>query len=234
MVMGNRQRSSAVWSILAAGAFSLASSPATATLEVTTAPTITGGSTRAVLDTATGLQWLTPQVTMGMSFAGVMAAGFASLNYRYATANELVALVGGAGFNTSPLIEALGTRYTSTDNADLNSLRALIGMLGNTTGDPFPITSNSYSNLLIYGILADTSPINGQLGGGSHYMATLDASGAATSIFIPGASFPTSDGNVGSFLVRDAAAVPEMGTYWLFSAGLLLLGLRRNIWRKSV
>lgn len=220
MIRGAGHRLDKLARVLAVTATLAAPLQTHAALQQTTAPTLGGGSARAVLDTETGLQWLTPQATMGRSFEQVSASGLFGLGYRYASAAELGSLLGHAGFDTAPLMQNFGVRYSTGDPTDGQALRALVGLLGNTTGQAEPIPSNAYSNLLIYGILADTSPVDGFLYGGSHYMATLNATDVVVSVFIPGASFPTSDGNVGSFLVQQ---VPEPGTFGMLGAGLLAL-----------
>lgn len=207
------------------GALLAAPMHAHADLQQTLAPVVGGGTAQGVLDTDTGLQWLTPQATMGLSYAQVSGSSLTGLGYRYATAQDLVGLLGHAGFNTTPLTMTEGQQQSSGDPSDLQALRALVGLLGNTTGHADPIPSNAYSNILIYGILADTSPADGYLYAGAHYMATLDATTPSALVNIPGARFPTSDANVGSFLVRE---VPEPGTLGMLLAGLLTLcGARR-------
>lgn len=182
-----------------------------------TAPTV-NGTASSVLDTDTGLEWLTPQVTKGLSFAAVAAGGYLSNRYRYATSSELVGLLGHSGYNTAPLmLDPRGGNWSRLES-DITSLGSLISMLGATAG-----------SAKIYGILADLQSTYGDQAL-DHSLATLFTTSAPNSyVLAVGPASPTSDFDTGSFLVRQISPVPEPTVVGMFTAGLLLLsGIARS------
>jgi hypothetical protein len=185
----------------------LVSMPAQATLQQITAPALGGTTASAVFDTSTNLQWLTPQVTRGLSFAGVAGIGYFALGYRYATSDELIALLGASGYDTSPLLADPTVGHWAVSESDTSAINNLISMLGATA-----------STTIIYGMLADIKPSASDPARG-HALATL----SGPYVLVLGPAFPTSDYDTGSFLVRELAPVPEPGTAALFAVGLLLV-----------
>lgn len=213
---------------LALGAAALAPMAADAALQQGTAPTVGGGTAQAVLDTASGLQWLTPRATMGLSYTQVIAADYASLGYRHASSGELLGLLGHAGFDLARLVPNLQWPYTSLAPSDMAAMAELVALLGATHVPMLPTGSNPYGDQYVYGILSDVDPVvaNPDMG---HRLSTLAIAGWGAYVVMPGRAFPTADGNAGSFLVRTVTAVPESGTLGMLAAGLLVVaaGVRR-------
>lgn len=202
-------------------AATLAAKPALAELRQTTAPTVSGATFRAVVDTTSGLEWLSPQATNGLSYVEVAQAGYFGLGYRFATSADLLGLLQSAGITSTGVIFSPvggGTQEAA------DSLRGLIRALGDTTGRTEPLASNADSNLIIFGFLEDTAPLGLYSPDQGHTVATLRADYPFYIVNVPGQAQTAGQLGVGSFLVRQVSAVPEAGTQVLMVAGLLLLG----------
>ncbi len=158
------------------------------------------GANSITLDTSTNLEWLDLTVSQNMSTAAVSAAltpGGVFAGFRYATNADLCGLV-TPYFGKSTCGEVFGF-----NPLDFGKAQTFIGLVGATAGD-------STRGLL------NPDPVNGQIFGALFFTrpAFSEADADLQAVTYPRAAFA----NEGSWLVREAATVPE-------PSGLLLMGL---------
>ncbi|MEK8052186.1 PEP-CTERM sorting domain-containing protein [Ideonella sp. DXS22W] len=200
------------------GAFS-----ANAALVTTTASTSTGLSVAALQDTDTGLTWLTPTATLGMTFAQAASGVWAQSGFRHATGAEFLALLGHAGIDpalgTTPPLPYLSVTFSGSQ---AQAVRELIGTLGATNIVAPPSAGNPFGQQDLYAVLADhgsrgvgTAPGNSEV-----YLSGFSA-GAVVRV----TDYTWADGNadayVGHLLV--SAPVPEPASWAMLMAGALVL-----------
>lgn len=161
------------------------------------------GNTSLTLDTNTSLEWLDMAYTTGKSFNDVQArlnsdlAGFRVANYY-----EVEELLHNAGINY------IG--YAPKDVGEGANMATLLNLLGRT---------EAFSLVGMFEVGGFTQP------GHPLWRFSLLSDGVTTTTYTEG---PFQDhyfaGYVGTFLVRDVAAIPEPETYGMFLAGLGLIG----------
>jgi hypothetical protein len=189
------------------------------------------GASSVVLDTTTGLYWLKPTETVGLTFSTVQAdiAAGQTGNFSYASASQVQALLSDAGITDF----SNGVSAPSYAGAS-----AIISALGQTSGGPFTNGSYNGSYAQVAGLYA---------GNNEAYTIAyqLNASGAFGCASVDCAE--TTVGNVpgnsirpyGSWLVATSLdsgnappPVPIPASVWLMLSALAGLGLlprRRGI-----
>ncbi|MDB5365616.1 MAG: hypothetical protein JWM77_1543 [Rhodospirillales bacterium] len=165
------------------------------------------GPRTIVLDTATGLNWLTPRVSQNMSTDAViaaMAAGQPFEGWRYPSLSEFCGLTTDAGL--SPPCWGM--------SPDPTNLLVFIDLFGPTVPAP---------NIII-GLFAP-EPENQIIRGAIFYgdQLGMDVQG----VFFPRAGFA----NEGTFLVQNA--IPEPADLLLLATALALLALARRAAREA-
>lgn len=161
------------------------------------------GNTSLTLDTNTSLEWLDMAYTAGRSFNDVQARLSSDLaGFRRANFYEVEELLHNAGINY------IG--YAPKDVGEGANMATLLNLLGRT--EAFSLVG-MFDGLNVY---PQGRPL---------WRFSLLSDGVSTTSYIEG---PFQDhyfaGYVGTFLVRDVAAIPEPETYVMFLAGLGLVG----------
>ncbi len=169
-----------------------------------------------VFDCATGLEWLSPVATRGLSINTVLSeiAGGSLTGWRYATADETTQMFFNAGAT-----EVYPNGYNSYANA--SAAVSLLSMLGTTSTTPDSV--NWYS---IQGFLANSN--NDGYGGAwvEHYYG-WDIFGAVSGT----ENLDVGHSYAGSWLVHttQTTATPVPAAVWLFGSGLAgLVATRRK------
>lgn len=158
-------------------------------------------------DTSTNLEWLDLSVSRNMSTAEVAAAlapGGTFAGFRYARLDELCNLV-TPYFGKAACGEVFGF-----NPLDFGKAQTFVNLFGPTLG-----SGNSLVGLL------NPDPVNDQIFGAAFFTrpGLLEADADLQALNFPRAAFP----NEGSWLIREAAAVPEPSA--LLLVGLALLGM---------
>lgn len=162
------------------------------------------GNNSLTLDTATSLEWLDMAYTVGRSFNDVQARLNQDLaGFRIANNEEVSELLRNAGI--------VLTGYQPKDVGEAANMETLLNLLGRT--DSFYVVGmfdHVGGNVILghqywlFGLLSDRVSTTSYIGGPlqDHYSTNY----------------------AGTFLVRDAAAIPEPGTVSMMLAGLGLVG----------
>lgn len=189
------------------------------------------GASSVVLDTSTGLYWVKPSETLGLTFSAVQANIAAGLtgSFSYASASQVQALFSDAGITDF----SNGVSASSYAGAS-----AIISAFGETSGGPFTNGSYNGSYTQVAGLYAGNNEaytIAYQLNAsGAFGCASVDC--AETTVGnVPGNSVrPYGSWLVGTSLDSGSAPppVPIPASLWLMLsalAGLGSLGHRRGI-----
>lgn len=191
-----------------------------------------GQSFNAVYDPVTSLQWLSPTATQRLTIGAVLgdSGGWISAGYRYATSEELTALLGDAGVSVN-IAELGGLGQSWLTQSDISALMDLITAIGWTYENNPPSQGDTFGQRSVYGILDDLFLGDGQ-SPPSHRYALLSTSSSNGYGYSGGQwLYSNQDSVVGSFLVKNvvAAPVPEPESYALVVLGMgLLLWSRRR------
>jgi len=176
-------------------------------------------------DTQTGLDWLDLTETQNKSYDYVssqLGTGGLYAGYAYATSTQFYTLVSNyTGVGVADVFE-----HDFTEGTD--SIDPLVQLIGNTNA------SNSTNNPSLmnqsYGLIADQYDAN------THWAALIfdrDESfifnDFSIAEFSHGLANNQTDVNIGSYLVRKTAAVPESASIYLLAMGLIgLFGVARR------
>ncbi len=164
------------------------------------------GPNSLTIDTSTQLAWLNLRESVGLSYEQALAdtaPGGLFSGYRFATANEVLALYGSAGIQ--------GTGYYPLATPSIQSLISLVGPTGTFQGEPeiAGITGSFNARGLLYTGQIYASGVNGSL----EYLVTCGPSPYDLQV---GPAFSAAD--LGNWLVMQ---VPEP-SLWVFAIGGLL------------
>jgi hypothetical protein len=188
-------------------------SSATAQAALISQDLVAPGDGLITLDTATGKQWLDLTLTDGQSYDAV-TAGFGGYTttkgFSFANTNQVATLYTDAGI---PNIT------NSIIPADVPGVSLLLSLMGCTnycaTGADL---AEGWADLPVFSTTLTDLPF-----------IQLDVAGARALAAGAGpAPKSLTSGDVGSYLVRDVAQVPEPGIIALFSLGLVGLGCWRR------
>jgi len=176
-------------------------------------------------DTQTGLDWLDLTETQNKSYDYVssqLGTGGLYAGYAYATSSQFYTLVSNyTGVGAADVFE-----HDFTEGAD--SIDPLVQLLGNTN------TSNSTNSPSLmnsaYGLIADQYDAN------THWAALIYDRDEASiyndfsiAEYYRGLANNQADVNIGSYLVRQTASIPESPSIFLLALGLLgLFGVARR------
>lgn len=179
------------------------------------------GDNLVTRDTTNGLEWLDMTETANMSFnfvSGQLGEGAQFEGWRYATNLEVASLFVSFGLPTDAHLSNVGP------------VDAAIVDFSNTMGN---IMNDSNPTIFSYGARGFIGESNGtnMYQAGAYYATSSSTNiyvgpylGGGSSLVSPSAS----RGDLGSYLVRDAAVVPIPAAVWLFGSGLLgLVGVAR-------
>ena len=184
-----------------------------------------------VFDTVSGLEWLSPTATLRRTVNEVEggADGWTTQGFRYALAEELIALLGNVGVNTTP--DPLYGSITADSVAEVSAVQELIGIWGPTSISNPPTPGNPFGQQNIFGILGDPFLGDGQ-SPTSRTSVSMFATDTQAVISIGGQwLYRASDAHVGSFLVRSVPVeIPEPPISSLVVASIIamLLAARRQ------
>lgn len=201
-------------------------------------------------DTASGLDWLDVSLTNGLSVQQVLAGDWVKQGFRYATQSEISGLVSHALSSSLPpsqavqgLAQQLGAPERSAypfdpsvTNVPLYELYGFV-VAPSASGESLQVLSAQISP----GIDSGGSVVTDSAG---NYVCTLvcqpgahddflhlieSAGGGSTYLNFRNASATDAASWLGSYLVRDTAAVPEPGAWaLLMTGGLALAGAARR------
>jgi hypothetical protein len=168
-------------------------------------------------DTITGLDWLDLTATAGQSYNSVIGSPPPG-GWAYATLSQVSSLFDDAG-GVGPYNFSGGNGLAVVEGPATSLLRSLMGDLG-----PFGLPGAG-------GITADVDTSPGGPGPFPHFLAFyLDFPPTTNYLLAPFGSEAddSSTASVGSFLIRETAAVPEPGSLVLLGSALAMAGLRRR------
>lgn len=171
-------------------------------------------------DTASGLDWLDLTETRGLSYFDVVSNienGGSFSGWRYATIEELSAVTQQFGLD-----DIIFSSVTSELSASINLMNSYFGDLfyGLDAGNPSNLSGS-------YGMVAGPTENIGCCGSQWWQPGALvkkDILSDQINVEVLGlGSYVKADGfnEVGSYLVRDASAVPVPAALWLFSSALI-------------
>lgn len=186
------------------------------------------GASSVVLDTSTGLYWVKPSETLGLTFSTVQAdiAAGRTGNFSYASASQVQALLSDAGI----------TDFSNgVSAASYAGASAIISALGQTSDGPFTNGSYHGSYVQVAGLYAGNNEaytIAYQLNASGAFGCTSVDCAESTVGNVPGNSIRP----YGSWLVASSLdsgnappPVPIPASVWLMLSGLAGLGsLRRR------
>ncbi len=205
---------------VAAGLFGLLSS-SVALAEITAKDLNVNGDGLLTVDSRTGLEWLDIPVTTRLSYNDIMAdkGGWLSKGFRYATGAELNGLFQSAGLETPDYARFPELKYEFFSRDDSKGKAfSLLQMLGPTITDS--ISNSGPYALFLAGLVADTYQLGGDTPIAQQYL-TFDSNKVYYHYHLGGQIFrDVQDPDIGSFLVRAVAPVPEADTYAMMLAGL--------------
>jgi len=169
-------------------------------------------------DTATGLDWLDLEHTLGQSFdeVSLLLGSGIFVDLRFATEDEVIELVNNTGFNPAATI---GSDTNGTVNDDY--LSNLVMFLGSTGAEPEIEFSKGFTSTIV----------SGEQRFVELYDTMQDADGTNDYVYSNNALIhpsSVSQSTIASFLVRDGVAVPEPTTLTLAAFALLGIVYRRR------
>ncbi len=203
-------------------------------------------------DTASGLDWLDVSLTNGLSVQQVLTGDWVKQGFRYATQSELSDLVSHAlsaplapSQAVQGLAQQLGAPERSAypfDPSDTNvPLYDLYGFVvtPSATSEPLKVLSAQIFSGIFSGgsVVADPAgdyvcTLVCESGAHDDFLHLIEsAGGGSTYLYFRNASATDSASWLGSYLVRDTAAVPEPSTWALLAAGAIAVA--SIVWRRS-
>lgn len=168
------------------------------------------GAGSVTLDTATNLEWLDMSKSYGNTRSYLQSSfgeGGTFEGWRYATADEVIALIQNAGI-------AIG-QYLTADQVSFTAITDFCLLMDTTTS-----SQSGYSQMSSQLSIGEKYGLDMVIYGGTYTYSTGNLGG----------SVGTSS-TISSWLVRDAQAssVPIPGAVWLLGSGLMgLVGIRRK------
>ena len=215
-------------SLVAIAALSLSLAPLSYAAVVQSSGPEGGISKTAVLYQSTGMEWLSPTHTVGLTYTEVLETSWVEeYGFRVASQAELMTMLNDAGVEIgSPPVG--GAPHVV---GNLSAMQRLITMLGATYVNNAPSQPGDFGQLSVYGMTSDLFPDGwGQLfdkPSRTYAYFYASASGAA---FVPDGQWlwGSRDSLVGAFLVRTVPAVPEPASVLLLGAGVAVVALRRR------
>jgi hypothetical protein len=181
----------------------------------------------ALLDEATGLEWLSPRHTVGLTYSQTLQGSWVQdRGFRFATQAELVELLNNAGAEIGPPTMA-GSPNTV---GHVEAMKRVITLLGSTYVNNLPSQGDDFGQQSVYGVTSDVYPDGwAQYGEPSHTYAYFTATPTTAYLRLDGQwRWDSSESLMGAFLVRVTTAVPEPSGVLLFAAGAAVVALGRG------
>jgi hypothetical protein len=183
---------------------------------------IEGRVQRAVVDTNTGLEWLSPRATLNLRVPEVLDPGSAwvRLGFRNASANELTELLRNYGVTFAD---------DTVDRSTVGAAQKFVEDIGWTYVNNEPSSPGSFGQKTVYGVLSDPILFDGQVPA-SRTQSMISVGELNGYVMLRGQwKYTASDNLVGYYLVRQASAVDEPQAILLVCFALpTLLLLRRG------
>lgn len=181
----------------------------------------------ALLDEATGLEWLSPRHTVGLTYSQTLQGAWVlDHGFRFATQAELVEMLDNAGADIgSPTLEGFPNTV-----GNVEAMKRVITLLGSTYINNPPSHEGDFGQQSVYGVTSTVYPDGwAQYGEPSHTYAYFTATPTVAYLRLDGQwRSDAYDSLVGAFLVRAVPAVPEPSGVLLFAVGAAVMALRRG------